>query len=59
MLESGHSTAVLIFNLFVILVHKDGYYCVDVIFPLYNFRGVTQAFIALSVEIDGSVFTEK
>lgn len=36
MLESGHSTAVLIFNLFVILVHKDGYYCVAVIFPLFT-----------------------
>lgn len=32
MLETGHSSPVLIFNLFVILVHKDGYYCVDVIF---------------------------
>lgn len=33
MLESGHSTdEVLIFNLFVILVHKDGYYvCVGVV----------------------------
>lgn len=32
MLESGHSTEMLIFNLYVILVHKDGYYWAGVIF---------------------------